>query len=72
VEVSSPLVNEMLSWTKRCDTSIRINSQFLNQSWPEMEAEMWSMSVKVLRHEITPEAAAEHIQQGVQKWFRPL
>ena len=72
LEVSSPLVNEMLSWTKRCDTSIRINSQFLNQSWPEMETEMWSMSVKVLRHEITPEAAAEHIQQGVQKWFRPL
>jgi raffinose/stachyose/melibiose transport system substrate-binding protein len=72
LEVSSPMVNEMLTWSKRCDTTIRINSQFMNQSWIEMENEMWATSAKVLRRQITPEAASEHIQQGLEKWFRPI
>jgi raffinose/stachyose/melibiose transport system substrate-binding protein len=66
------MVNEMLTWSKRCDTTIRINSQFMNQSWIEMENEMWATSAKVLRRQITPEAASEHIQQGLEKWFRPI
>ena len=72
VEVKNPLANEMLSWRKQCDTTIRINNQFLNQAWPELEQELWDTTVRVIRQQVTPEEAARHISSGVEKWFRPI
>jgi raffinose/stachyose/melibiose transport system substrate-binding protein len=72
VEVSNPLAKEMLSWRKNCDTTIRINSQFLNQAWPGLEQELWRLSAQVMRHEISPEEAAKQISNGVEKWFKPF
>jgi raffinose/stachyose/melibiose transport system substrate-binding protein len=62
----------MLSWRKNCDTTIRINSQFLNQAWPGLEQELWRLSAQVMRHEISPEEAAKQISNGVEKWFKPF
>ena len=72
VEVSNPLAKEMMSWRKQCDTTIRINSQFLNQAWPGLEQELWRLSAQVMRHEISPEEAAKQISNGVEKWFKPF
>ena len=62
----------MASWRQQCDSTIRINSQFLNQAWPGLEEELWLTSVRVMRKEISAEQAAKHISSGVEKWFRPL
>ena len=72
VEISNPLAREMMSWRKQCDTTIRINSQFLNQAWPGLEQELWRLSAQVMRHEISPEEAAKQISNGVEKWFKPF
>jgi len=72
VEINNPLAKEMMSWRQQCDTSIRINSQFLNQAWPSLEQELWRVSAQVMRQEITPEEAAKHIADGVDKWFKPI
>ncbi len=72
VEITNHLAKEMASWRQQCDTTIRINSQFLNQAWPELEEELWDMSVRVMRKEISPEQAGKHISIGVEKWFKPL
>jgi raffinose/stachyose/melibiose transport system substrate-binding protein len=72
VEVKNPLANEMLSWRQQCDTTIRINNQFLNQAWPELEQELWDTTVRVIRQQVTPEEAARRISSGVEKWFRPI
>jgi raffinose/stachyose/melibiose transport system substrate-binding protein len=72
VQINNPLAQEMLSWRQQCDTTIRINSQFLNQAWPQLEQELWDNTVRVMRKQITPEEAAKHIASGVEKWFRPL
>lgn len=72
LELKNPLAREMASWRRSCDTTIRINSQFLNRAWPALEAELWKTNVQVLRQEISPEEAARHISSGVEKWYRPL
>lgn len=72
IVVDNLLVNEMLKWRQNCESSIRINSQYLNQAWPELEQELWKATVRVMRNEITPEEAAKHISEGVQKWFKPI
>lgn len=72
IRINNPLANEMLSWRQLCDTTIRINSQYLNQAWPQLEQELWHTTVRVMRKQITPEAAARHISRGVEKWFRPI
>jgi raffinose/stachyose/melibiose transport system substrate-binding protein len=72
VKISNPLASEMASWRQQCDTTIRINSQYLNQAWPGMEQALWDVSARVLRKEISPEAAAKQIADGVEKWFKPI
>lgn len=72
VNVHNPLAKEMLTWSQKCETTIRINSQFLNQAWPALEDELWEVSVQVLRQDIRPETAAQRMAHGVHKWFKPL
>ena len=72
VDINNPLAREMMSWRQQCDTTIRINSQFLNQAWPDLEHTLWRVSAQVMRHEITPEEAAKQIDEGVEKWFKPI
>jgi hypothetical protein len=62
----------MFSWTQHCDTTIRINSQYLDHAWPGMDAALWDISTRVLTQEISPEQAAQHIADGVKKWFKPI
>jgi raffinose/stachyose/melibiose transport system substrate-binding protein len=72
VEFRNPLAKEMMSWRQQCDTTIRINSQFLNQAWPDLEQKLWQLSTQVMRQEISPEEAAKQIAEGVEKWFKPI
>lgn len=72
IDINEPLAKEMASWRQQCDTTIRINSQFLNQAWPGLEQALWDVSARVMRKEITPEEAATRISNGVEKWFKPI
>jgi len=72
VEITNHLAKEMAGWRQLCDSTIRVNSQFLNQAWPGLEEELWDTSVRVMRKDISPEQAAQHISRGVEKWFKPL
>lgn len=72
ININEPLAKEMASWRQECDTTIRINSQFLNQAWPGLEHALWDVSTRVLRKEMTAEEAAIHISNGVEKWFKPI
>jgi raffinose/stachyose/melibiose transport system substrate-binding protein len=72
VRAESDLGNEMIGWAQQCDTSIRINSQYLNQAWPGLADALADMSTKVMTQEVTPEEAAKHISEGVKKWFKPI
>jgi raffinose/stachyose/melibiose transport system substrate-binding protein len=63
VKVNDPVGQEMLSWRKQCDTTIRLNAEKLNRVWPPMEEELWYVNVRVLDNTLTPAQAAAHIQK---------
>ncbi|MFM7009681.1 MAG: ABC transporter substrate-binding protein, partial [Betaproteobacteria bacterium] len=72
VRIANPLASEMDSWRQQCDTTIRINSQFLNQAWAGLEQALRDVSARVMRKEISPEDAAREISNGVDAWFKPI
>ncbi|WP_396433535.1 ABC transporter substrate-binding protein [Limnohabitans sp.] len=67
VKINDPLGQEMLSWRQTCQDTIRLNAQKINRVWPPMEDELWYVNVKVLNQEMSPEEAAQHIQNVHQK-----
>lgn len=67
VRVDDPVAKEMLSWRQECKDTIRLNSEKLNRVWPPLEEELWYVNVKVINHEMTPEEAAQHIQNVHEK-----
>ncbi len=72
VSITNPLASEMASWRQQCDTTIRINSQFLNEAWPDLEHSLRDVSARVMRKKISPEDAAREISNGIETWFKPF
>lgn len=67
VKIKDPLGQEMLGWRQDCQDTIRLNAQKINRVWPPMEDELWYVNVKVLNQDMSPEEAAQHIQNVHQK-----
>ncbi|NOX63314.1 MAG: sugar ABC transporter substrate-binding protein, partial [Chloroflexi bacterium] len=38
---------------------------------PNLENELWRVSAQVINHDITPEEAAQQIEEGLAKWYPP-
>ncbi|MDB2448928.1 ABC transporter substrate-binding protein [bacterium] len=71
VDVQDPVAAEMISWRNDCESTIRLNAQVMNRGTPNMEQELWVVSSQVLNGTMTPEAAAEQIQDGFAQWYEP-
>lgn len=67
VQLNDPLGQSMHQWRHECQDTIRLNAQKMNRVWPSMEEELWYVNVKVLNQDITPQQAAQHIQQLHEK-----
>jgi raffinose/stachyose/melibiose transport system substrate-binding protein len=67
VRINDPLGQEMLNWRHECQDTIRLNAQKINRVWPSMEEELWYANVKVINQDMTPEQAAQHIQNVHEK-----
>jgi raffinose/stachyose/melibiose transport system substrate-binding protein len=71
VTLDDPLANEFLSWRQECKSTIRNSYQILSRGEPNLENELWRVSAAVMNGSLTPEAAAEEIQQGLDSWYKP-
>ena len=71
VTVKDPVAAEFLSWRKTCESSIRNSYQILSRGTPNLENELWNVSAQVLNGTMTAQQAAEHIQQGLDSWYKP-
>jgi raffinose/stachyose/melibiose transport system substrate-binding protein len=71
VAVNDPVAAEMISWREECDSTIRLNAQVMNRGTPNMEQELWIVSSQVLNGELTPEEAAQRVQDGFAQWYEP-
>jgi raffinose/stachyose/melibiose transport system substrate-binding protein len=71
VTLDDPLANEFLSWRQDCKSTIRNSYQILSRGEPNLENELWRVSAAVMNKSMTPEQAAQEIQQGLDSWYKP-
>ena len=71
ITVQDPLAQEFISWRGECESTIRNSYQILSRGEPNLENELWRVSAQVINHDITPEEAAQQIEEGLAKWYPP-
>lgn len=71
VELKSPMATEFASWRGKCESTIRPTSQFLSRGTPNLEDEFWIAGAAVVNGTLAPEAAAQKLQAGLQRWYKP-
>ena len=71
IELENPLANEFLGWRDSCEETIRNSYQILSRGEPNLENELWRVSAAVINGNLTPEEAAQEIQDGLDSWYSP-
>lgn len=71
VELTDELAKEFVSWRSECKSTIRNSYHILSRGEPNLENELWRVSALVINGTITPEQAAQEIQAGLDKWYKP-
>lgn len=67
--IQSPLANDIYQWRKECKSTIRINSQYLDDGPQPIEQLLWEVSAGVINHTLTPTEATREINQSLERWF---
>lgn len=71
VDVKNPVAKEMIGWRQACKSTIRLNAQIMSRGTPSMENELWNVGAQVMNKKMSPKEAAQQIQTGFAKWYRP-
>ena len=71
IAVGDPLAKQMAAWRNRCDSSFRLNAQFLNRGLPNLETELWHVNAAVLNGKLSAREAAVRVQHGLAQWYKP-
>ncbi|MDH5521769.1 MAG: ABC transporter substrate-binding protein, partial [Acidimicrobiia bacterium] len=71
VELTDPVAQEFVSWRGECESTIRNSYQILSRGEPNLENELWATSAGVVNGELTPEAATQRLQEGLDNWYTP-
>jgi raffinose/stachyose/melibiose transport system substrate-binding protein len=72
VTLEDPTAQEFLDWRQECGSTIRNSYQILNRGpAPGLENELWRLSALVMNGEVTPEEAAQEIQDQLDAWYEP-
>lgn len=71
VEMSDPLAKEFVSWRNKCESTPRPTHQILSRGAPNLEDDLWVKASSVINGTLTPEAAAQQLQKGLDSWYKP-
>lgn len=71
VSIKDPVAQEFVSWRDKCNSTIRNSYQILSRGTPNLENALWNVSAQVINGTMSPEAAAEKAQNGLQQWYAP-
>ena len=69
--MKNPLAQEFVSWRGKCESTIRPTYQILSRGTPNLENESWVVGSAVIAGTLTPEAAAQRLQKGLDTWYHP-
>ncbi len=71
IDLKDPAAQEFLNWRGKCKQTLRNSYQILSRGEPNLESELWNVSVQVLNGTMAPEAAAEQAQKSHANWYKP-
>jgi raffinose/stachyose/melibiose transport system substrate-binding protein len=71
ITVEDPLAQEFLNWRGECKSTIRSAYQILSRGEPNNENDLWAANAQMLNGDLTPQAAADQVQSGLEKWYEP-
>ncbi|NVE00145.1 carbohydrate ABC transporter substrate-binding protein [Massilia sp. BJB1822] len=71
VELKNALAREFVSWRGKCESTIRPTYQILSRGTPDLEGQSWIAGSAVINGSVTPEAAAQKLQKGLDGWYKP-
>lgn len=71
VTLEDPIAQTFLDWRKECGSTIRSAYQILSRGEPNNENDLWQYSASVLNGSLTPKDAADKVQEGLDKWYKP-
>ncbi len=71
VTLTDPVAQEFVSWRDDCESTIRNSYQILSRGEPNLENELWATSASVVNGDLTPEEAAQRLQDGLDAWYTP-
>ena len=71
IQLKDALAQTFLNWRGECESTIRNSYQILSRGDPNLENELWRVSAQVINGDITAEAGAKQIQDGLDKWYKP-
>ncbi|MCA0354024.1 MAG: ABC transporter substrate-binding protein [Chloroflexi bacterium] len=70
VSLKNPLAQTFVDWRKQCQSTIRNSYQILSRGEPNLENELWRISVGVIDGSFMPEDAAQDLQKGLDNWYK--
>ncbi|MFT4574605.1 MAG: raffinose/stachyose/melibiose transport system substrate-binding protein, partial [Marinomonas primoryensis] len=71
IAIKDPVAQEFISWRDDCKSTIRNSYQILSRGTPNLENQLWNVSAQVINGTMTPEAAAQETQEGLEQWYAP-
>ena len=71
VSIADAVAQEMISWRRECESTIRNSYQILSRGEPNLETQLWNLSSQVINGSMTPDQAAREAQAGLEKWYAP-
>jgi raffinose/stachyose/melibiose transport system substrate-binding protein len=72
VKIDDDLAATMVGWRQTCKSTIRNSYQILSRGTPNLENELWNVSAQVVNGTLTPDAAGKQLQDGLDKWYKPV
>ena len=71
VSLDDPLAQEFVSWRGECESTIRSSYQILSRGEPNNENDLWNASAGVLNGTLSPEEAAQMVEENLASWYEP-
>jgi raffinose/stachyose/melibiose transport system substrate-binding protein len=71
VTLDDALALEIVDMRSDCESTIRDSYQILSRGEPNLENELWAVSAGVINGAMTPEEAAQQVQEGLEAWYEP-
>lgn len=69
VLIENPLASSIYQWRKECKSTIRINTQHLDNGPQPLEHLLWEVSAGVISQTLTPVDAVNEIHKSLERWF---